>query len=91
MTEPDHRGDRDAVASQADSGGKAGNLILRVASAAVLVPLALAATYAGGCFFVAVCVVAAGGILWEWDSIAVRNADAGGLVPFSALCPAFWA
>ena len=83
MAEPDHRGDRAqrAVASQADSGGKAGNLMLRVASAAVLVPLALAATYAGGWIFVAICLVAAAGILWEWDSIAVRNADAGGLVP----------
>ena len=70
MTEPDrHRG--------ATGVGMSGtNLQLRIASAAVLAPLALAITYVGGWIFLALCTLAAGGILWEWTSLALRRADA---------------
>jgi phosphatidate cytidylyltransferase len=42
------------------------NLTLRIASAAVLMPLALAATYYGGWAFALLWAVAAIAVLWEW-------------------------
>jgi phosphatidate cytidylyltransferase len=45
------------------------NLMLRVASAAVLVPVALAAAYLGGWVFEVLCVLGALGILWEWGRL----------------------
>ncbi len=45
------------------------NLRLRVASAAVLVPVALAAAYVGGWVFLILCVLGALGILWEWGRL----------------------
>jgi len=70
---------------QAGSGGgnAAGptNLTLRVASAAVLVPVALVATYAGGWIFLAVCALVAGGILWEWTALTGERADPRLLMP----------
>jgi phosphatidate cytidylyltransferase len=58
-----------------------GNLMLRVASAAVLTPVTLAITYAGGWIFLALCTIAAGGILWEWTSLVSHRADARILAP----------
>jgi phosphatidate cytidylyltransferase len=45
------------------------NLMLRVASAAVLVPVTLAAAYLGGWVFEILCVLGALGILWEWGML----------------------
>jgi len=55
--------------------------MLRVASAAVLVPIALASTYAGGWIFLALCAVAAAAVLWEWASLVARNGDPRILAP----------
>ncbi len=42
---------------------------LRLASAAVLVPLALAAVWLGGVYFAALVIAAAGGMGWEWAQL----------------------
>jgi phosphatidate cytidylyltransferase len=65
------------MASRASDG-----LALRVISAAVLVPLALGAAYAGGWPFAAFWAIAALGIGWEWNTMigAGRPALATGLV-----------
>lgn len=42
------------------------NLLLRIASAVVLAPLAVAAAYFGGWFFIAFWTVAALAVWWEW-------------------------
>jgi len=47
------------------------NLALRIASAVVLAPLALAAAYVGGLPFDVFWCVAAIGVLWEWIAMAV--------------------
>ena len=67
------------------NGPRASNLTLRVASAAVLAPVTLAITYLGGWIFYALCAIAAGGILWEWVSLASHRADPRVLAPG---CPA---
>jgi phosphatidate cytidylyltransferase len=58
-----------------------GNLMLRVASAAVLAPVTLAITYAGGWIFLGLCTIAAAGILWEWASLVSHRADPRILAP----------
>ena len=63
------------------NGPRASNLTLRVASAAVLAPVTLAITYVGGWIFYALCAIAAGGILWEWVSLASHRADPRILAP----------
>jgi phosphatidate cytidylyltransferase len=63
------------------NGPRATNLTLRVASAAVLAPVTLAFTYEGGWIFYALCAIAAGGILWEWVSLASHRADPRVLAP----------
>ena len=75
MTELDHRD------GPTGGAGRASNLTLRVASAAVLAPAALVCTYIGGWLFVAVCLAAAGGILWEWASLVSARSDARILAP----------
>lgn len=45
------------------------NLALRIASAAVLAPVAVAAAYFGGWPFVLFWAVAAGAVLWEWTRL----------------------
>lgn len=45
------------------------NLTLRIASAGVLMPLALAATYYGGWAFALMWAVAAVAVLWEWTRL----------------------
>ncbi len=47
----------------------------------MLVPIALASTYAGGWLFLALCAIAAGAILWEWASLVARDADPRILAP----------
>lgn len=78
MTVPDQRGDS---TEGLVSGGAVSNLTLRVISAAVLAPAALACTYAGGWLFLAVCAIAAGVILWEWTAMIARGGDLRILVP----------
>ncbi len=80
MTNPDHDGRRTG-ADGSGGGGGASNLMLRVVSAAVLAPVVLVITYVGGWYFLALCAVAAGGILWEWTSLVARGADPRILVP----------
>jgi phosphatidate cytidylyltransferase len=63
------------------STGGMRNLALRVASAAVLAPIAIAAAYIGGWIFLTVCAVAAGAILWEWSVLVSDGADPRILVP----------
>jgi phosphatidate cytidylyltransferase len=63
------------------NGPRASNLTLRVASAVVLAPVTLAITNVGGWIFYALCAIAAGGILWEWVSLASHRADPRVLAP----------
>jgi phosphatidate cytidylyltransferase len=70
--------------------GSANNLVLRVASAAVLGPLVLVLAYIGGWLFFLLCAAAAAGILWEWTKLVADSADARILIPgFAALAFAF--
>jgi phosphatidate cytidylyltransferase len=65
------------------------NLTLRIASAVVLVPLALTFAYAGGWLFLVLCVFCAGGILWEWARLVTGDSDPRILAPgWSALLAA---
>jgi phosphatidate cytidylyltransferase len=75
VTAPDHPDGRSG------RGAGTNNLTLRVASAAVLAPVVLASTYVGGWIFLALCALAAGGILWEWTSLAAHRADLRVLLP----------
>ena len=75
MTLPDHSGRTGAQASGAN------DLMLRAVSAAVLAPMVLAITYAGGWAFLVLCVIAAGRILWEWTTLVARRADLRIIVP----------
>jgi len=76
----DNRGGRPS-GSPASLIGDAANLKLRIASAAVLAPLTLLCTYAGGWLFLALCAAAAGRILWEWTSLATGTDDLRIMVP----------
>ena len=51
------------------------NLALRIASALVLIPVALAATWLGGWIFLALVLLAAGLMLSEWDRMAGMTLD----------------
>lgn len=51
------------------------NLILRIVSAAVLAPIALAAAYFGGWLFAAFWFAAAALVLWEWLSLTDARAS----------------
>jgi phosphatidate cytidylyltransferase len=53
----------------ADTGARRRNLMLRVASAAVLVPVVVLAGYLGGWIFYLLCVLAALGVFWEWSRL----------------------
>lgn len=57
------------------------NLALRMASAAVLTPVAIAGIYVGGWPFLVLCGFAAGAILWEWTVLASGWSDPRILVP----------
>ena len=52
-----------------DARARRRNLILRVASAAVLAPVVVLAAYLGGWIFLILCILAALGILWEWSRL----------------------
>jgi phosphatidate cytidylyltransferase len=57
------------------------NLTLRVASAVVLVPVALLFAYVGGWPFLILCALCASGILWEWARLVTDGSDPRILVP----------
>jgi phosphatidate cytidylyltransferase len=65
----------EAAAAAAGSGQR--NLVTRVASAIVLVPLAIAAAYAGGWYWAALVTLCAIGLFIEW----LMMTDASGNVP----------
>jgi phosphatidate cytidylyltransferase len=66
------------------------NLLLRIASGVVLAPIVLAAAYWGGWFFLVLCGLAAGGILWEWARLVAGRSDPRLLAPGTlALAAAF--
>src|SRR5262249_59721772 len=63
--------------SQSNDTGKplsANNLALRIASAAVLAPLALVTAYSGGWPFVLFWGAAALAVLWEWMELVAGKA-----------------
>lgn len=68
------------------SGLRAGasNLLLRIGSVLVLVPIVLAVAYFGGWLFLILCAVAAGGILWEWTELTTSQSDPRVLAPGAA-------
>ncbi|UFZ06006.1 phosphatidate cytidylyltransferase [Bradyrhizobium ontarionense] len=89
MSKPDTA----AVADAARAGQH--NLLLRVAAALVLVPLALGAAYAGGVFWTVLVTVVAAGLYLEWlmvvgEGRAVSVGTAGALaIAVAGICCAF--
>lgn len=80
VIEPDHRdGSRGTDAGLQESRGH--NLVLRVASAAVLGPAVLALTYIGGWPFLALCFLGALGILNEWTWLTAGRSAPQVLIP----------
>jgi phosphatidate cytidylyltransferase len=80
VIEPHHRaGGANASVATRRAGSR--NLVLRIVSAAVLAPTAIACAYAGGWLFFALCTAAAAVILWEWTKLVAGRADARILVP----------
>jgi phosphatidate cytidylyltransferase len=63
----------DAEGSRAERGAR--NLLLRIISAAVLVPIVLATAYVGGWLFLLLCGLAAGGIWWEWTRLVTGKSE----------------
>jgi len=81
--------DPGAVGPVAAGGGDTHNFRWRVASAAVLAPVALIGAYVGGALFVGLCAAAAATILWEWTVVVAREPDLRILLPgFGALAAA---
>ncbi len=74
---------RDARAGRSGRwvGTGARNLVLRVASAAVLAPIVLAVADLGGWLFLVLCALGAGGILWEWTRLVTGRPDPRILAP----------
>jgi phosphatidate cytidylyltransferase len=56
----------------------ASNLVLRIASAIVLAPIAVAAVYAGGWPFTIFWAIAAIAVLWEWSTMVGRDRSLSG-------------
>jgi len=54
-------------------GSRGGELVLRVCSALVLVPVAIGTAYLGGWPFAVFWGLAAMGVLWEWISLVARS------------------
>lgn len=63
------------------AAGNANNVVLRIASAVVLVPVTIATAYVGGWLFLIVCALTAGGILWEWMRLIGHRSDGWLLLP----------
>lgn len=64
---------------RAGAGGR--NLLLRCVSALVLAPIALAAAYVGGWYFLILCWLSGAVILWEWTRLIAGRSDLRILVP----------
>jgi phosphatidate cytidylyltransferase len=73
----ENQSDAGAGGSLAPGTASARNLTRRIVSACILAPVALAATYVGGWAFTALCLVAAGAVLWEWASLRGPRPDRG--------------
>jgi phosphatidate cytidylyltransferase len=82
MTLPERGGGRLSAVGPAIAGTR--NLILRIASSAILVPIVLLAAYFGGWIFLVLWALAAAGILWEWSRLVTGHADLGMLAPGAA-------
>jgi len=84
------RAQSSAPSDSAPSGqGGTRDLTRRVTSAALLAPIVLACTYAGGWIFLALCTIAAAVVLWEWTSLAAGRGELRVLAPgFLALLAA---
>lgn len=76
-----HHGDEEASADLSSAAHAPSNLALRVASAAVLAPLALGCAYVGGPLFLALCALAAGIILCEWTGLVAARLDVRIVLP----------
>jgi phosphatidate cytidylyltransferase len=63
----------------AEAGAR--NLMTRVVSAIVLIPIVLAIAYVGGWIFLILCGLAAAGIFWEWTHLAAGRAELRLLAP----------
>lgn len=82
---------RDAAAGAKAGGDAANNVMLRIASAAVLAPIAIGFAYIGGWLFLALCAAAAARILWEWMRLVADHPDRRVLLPgFAALIAALF-
>ena len=82
---------RDAAAGAKAGGDAANNVMLRIASAAVLAPIAIGFAYIGGWLFLALCAAAAARILWEWTRLVADHPDRRVLLPgFAALIAALF-
>jgi len=82
---------RDAAAGAKAGGDAANNVMLRIASAAVLAPIAIGFAYIGGWLFLALCAAAAARILWEWMRLVADHPDRRMLLlGFAALIAAFF-
>ena len=77
---PDQR-DRSRGTDAGSQENRAHNLILRIASAAVLGPAVLALTYTGGWPFFGLCFLGALGILYEWTLLTARRPQFRILIP----------
>jgi phosphatidate cytidylyltransferase len=64
-----------------DRAGGLTNLQKRILSAAVLLPLVIAAIYFGPPYFTVLIAVFAGAAAWEWVSVAANVRTPGGVVP----------
>jgi phosphatidate cytidylyltransferase len=63
------------------AGAGARNLLLRIASAAVLAPIVLACAYLGGWYFLLLCALGAVGIFWEWTRLIIGRSEPRVLAP----------
>ena len=79
----------DAHGMVAADGGAGRNLVQRSVSAAVLAPAGVVAAFFGGHWFLVVCAIASGVILWEWTVLVAGSAERRIVLPgWSALVAA---
>ena len=76
---PNREGHSGGLAGSAESASR--NLAVRIVSSAILAPIVIAVAYLGGWLFLILCLLAAGGILWEWTRLARGRSDLGILAP----------
>ena len=76
-----NQGDSRAGATVGSDASRTRNFWMRLGSAAVLAPVAVACAYIGGWLFLLACGLAAAAILWEWTALAAGGADWRVLVP----------